>query len=220
MLLHPTTCGERDLIAAARTTTDPDDRAAARIVLAQGRLFAPKPWPATGAPRRGSPAHCFANAMRVAHRTGGAYVEGFVLAAGRLRRHAWCAQADGAVLDPTWPRGETPQAYLGVPMAPWFVNTFQQRTLTKTCFPGVLDARVQAERDADRIYRDGVPAAALLDLGTPVPPETGSWPATPWRQLCAAREHVPRVAEAIGSADRRRAARPGRCQCPVPGCDP
>ncbi|WP_406085889.1 hypothetical protein [Kitasatospora purpeofusca] len=170
MFLHAPTRAERDLIAAARTTTDPDERAAARILLAQGRLFTPGLWPAAGAPRRGAPAHCFANALRVAHRTGGAYVEGFVLAAGSLRRHAWCVRADGAVLDPTWPRGEAAQAYLGVPMAPWFVDAFQQRTLTKTCFLGVLDPRVQAERDAGRIYDAGVPALAVLDLGTPVHP--------------------------------------------------
>ncbi|MER5354622.1 hypothetical protein ABT093_30360 [Kitasatospora sp. NPDC002551] len=174
MLLHTPTCGELDLIVAARTTTDPDDGAAARIVLAQGRLFTPRPWPATGAPRRGAPAHCFANALRVARRVGGGYVEGFVLAAGRLRHHAWCVRADGAVLDPTWPRGEAPQAYLGVPMAVWFVEAFQQRTLTKTRFAGLLDARVQAERDAGRIHRAGVPSAALLDLGAEVPRTNGS----------------------------------------------
>ncbi|MGV9267443.1 hypothetical protein ACWDRR_22580 [Kitasatospora sp. NPDC003701] len=110
----------------------------------------------------------------MARRVGGGYVEGFVLAAGRLRRHAWCVRADGAVLDPMWPRGESAQAYLGVPMAVWFVEAFQQRTLTKTRFAGLLDARVQAERDAGRIYRAGVPSAALLDLGAEVPRTPGS----------------------------------------------
>ncbi|MFD9061509.1 hypothetical protein ACFVZ3_08330 [Kitasatospora purpeofusca] len=174
MLLHTPTRAERNLIAAVRTTSDPDERAAARVVLAQGRLFTPSPWPAAGVPRRGAPTRCFANALRVAQRAGGAYVEGFVLASGSLRRHAWCARADGAVLDPAWPRGEAAPAYLGVPTAPWFVDAFQQRTLTKTRFVGVLDARVQAERDAGRIHCGGVPAAALLDLGTPLPLATES----------------------------------------------
>ncbi|MFJ4672761.1 hypothetical protein [Kitasatospora purpeofusca] len=145
----------------------------AAIVLAQGRLFTPTTWPASGAPRRGTTGRCFANALRVAHQVGGAYVEGFVLTDEGLRRHAWSTDTDGAVLDPTWPRGGTAQAYLGVPTAPWFVDAFRQRTLTKTHFVGLLDPQVQTERDAMRIYDHGVPALAVLDIGTPAPHRPG-----------------------------------------------
>ncbi|MEV0192212.1 hypothetical protein AB0I39_27220 [Kitasatospora purpeofusca] len=56
-----------------------------------------------------------------------------------------------------------------MPIAPWFVEAFQQRTLTKTGFTGVFDTRVQAERDAHRTYTAGVHAATLLPVGGRAP---------------------------------------------------
>ncbi|MFF2951484.1 hypothetical protein ACFVVU_09100 [Kitasatospora sp. NPDC057965] len=53
------------------------------------------------------------------------------------------------------------------------MDVFQQRTLIRTRFVGVLDDRVQTERDAGRIHSDGVPAAALLDIGAASPRPIG-----------------------------------------------
>ncbi|WP_327075582.1 hypothetical protein OG196_43430 (plasmid) [Kitasatospora purpeofusca] len=191
MPTHTPTTAEQYLIAHLRAAVCPDDRPAVRVVLSQGRLFTPRPWPASGAPRRGTPTRCFTNALRIAHRVGGAYVEGYVLTDGGIRRHAWSTDTHGAVLDPTHPRNEAAQAYLGVPIAPWFVNAFQQRTLTKTHFVGVLDTRVQTERDADRIHNNGIPPLALLDIGTAMPSPTGPCPGQaqhrPRHTTCAGR---------------------------------
>ncbi|MFD8705086.1 hypothetical protein ACFV1W_21125 [Kitasatospora sp. NPDC059648] len=154
-----------DAVTAMATTTGCP---AARVVLAQGRLFTPAPWPRSGAPRRGAPGRCHRNALRVARILPGAYAEGYALTAeGTARAHAWCARADGTVLDPAWSEGEA-RAYLGVPMAAEFVLAFQQRTLTKTRFRGVLDEDVQA-RDAGRIFQAGVPLYGRLDVGRPHP---------------------------------------------------
>ncbi|MEU8552345.1 hypothetical protein AB0C81_36185 [Streptomyces roseoverticillatus] len=68
----PLTCAEQNLITAITTMSSPGDPPATKIVLAQGRLFTPRPRLTSGAPRRGAPAHCFAGALRVA----GAYVVG------------------------------------------------------------------------------------------------------------------------------------------------
>ncbi|MFI8459447.1 hypothetical protein [Kitasatospora sp. NPDC085464] len=51
-----------------------------------------------------------------------------------------------------------------MPMTCGFVHAFQQRTLTKTFFRGVLDPAVQA-RDAERIFLGGVPLHGMLDCG-------------------------------------------------------
>ncbi|MGW6916903.1 hypothetical protein ACWGB8_24210 [Kitasatospora sp. NPDC054939] len=166
---HPSP-SERALLAAVESLPDTGEWSCAWVTLAQGRLFTPRPWPASGAPRRGAGGRSFPNALRVARQTNGAYVEGFSYADGTVRAHAWCVDRDGAVLDPTWPPGGSADAYLGVPMTPRFVEAFQQRTLTKTHFVGVLDAQVQAERDADRIRTDGIPDWALVDTGRPLPP--------------------------------------------------
>ncbi|MGW2375407.1 hypothetical protein [Kitasatospora sp. NPDC001683] len=159
------TAHDHALVTAVTTLATTPGSPAARIVLAQGRLLAPAPWPRSGAPRRGSCGQCHPNALRIAARLpGAAYVEGYALTAdGTAQAHAWCATADGTALDPTRP--EAPAlAYLGVPMTPAFVLAFQKRTLTKTRFRGVLDPDVQV-RDAGRIYQAGVPTYGVLDVG-------------------------------------------------------
>lgn len=158
------TADECALVDAVAALTTGAVCPAARVVLAQGRLFTPAPWPRSGAPRRGAPGRCHRNALRLARLLPGAYVEGYALTTeGTVRAHAWCATGDGTVLDPAWSEGAS-RAYLGVPMAPEFVLAVQQRTLTKTRFLGVLDENVQA-RDAGRIFQAGVPLHGMLDIG-------------------------------------------------------
>ncbi|MEV7930499.1 hypothetical protein [Kitasatospora sp. NPDC088779] len=152
-----------EAMAATRST-----RSAEHVVLDQGRLLTARPWPRRGAPRRGRPGQCHRNSLRVARITGGVYVEGYALGPdGMARPHAWCVASDGAVLDPTWPGGRA-HAYLGVPMSTEFVLAFQGRTLTRTCFRGVLDTEVQVTRDANRIFTAGVPSYGLIDVGRPL----------------------------------------------------
>ncbi|MET9403555.1 hypothetical protein [Kitasatospora sp. NPDC002965] len=170
---HPTRA-DHDLMAAVENRVDPDALSAARVILAQGRLFTPARWPTRGAPRRGTAGRCHPNALRVARQVGAVYVEGFAYAAGAAYPHAWCARPDGTVLDPTWPDGAA-AAYLGVPMTITFVKAFQQRTLTKTLFVGVFDEQVQAVRDAARIFTGGVPARALVDVGRALPVPVAGW---------------------------------------------
>ncbi|MFJ2581163.1 hypothetical protein [Kitasatospora aureofaciens] len=167
------TTDEYALVTAVATLASTALSPAARVVLAQGRLLTPAPWPCSGAPRRGAPGRCHRNALRVARLLPGVYVEGYALTAdGMARAHAWCATADGIVLDPDG----MARAYLGVPMAPEFVCAVQQRTLTKTRFRGLLDVDVQA-RDAGRIFQGGVPLYAMRDVGR-IPPDPFQRPLT------------------------------------------
>ncbi|MFD7828481.1 hypothetical protein [Streptomyces sp. MJM8645] len=165
---HPNPA-EHDLLAVIEAWAGSGSLSAPNVVLAQGRFFSPAPWPRR-APRRGLTGRCHPNALRIAQLTGTGYVEGFAfLAAGETAMpHAWCSGPDGLVLDPTWP-DHAATAYLGIPMAIAFVEVFQQRTLTKTAFVGVLDAKVQVARDALRIFTGGIPEHGLLDVGRPLP---------------------------------------------------
>lgn len=66
---------------------------------------APAPW-------RGVPKGCYANAQYlVKRRKCWQYVEGYACHRIPLE-HAWCLDADGKVVDPTWPEGEH---YFGIP---------------------------------------------------------------------------------------------------------
>ncbi|MFJ4097475.1 hypothetical protein ACIPYS_38430 [Kitasatospora sp. NPDC089913] len=144
------------------------------VVLAQGRLHTPAPWP-TGMPRRSTGGKPFRNALRVARASAGslAYAEGFALRAREVVHHAWCVDARGAAMDPTWPDGDC-LAHAGVTLAGEWVEAVRRRTGTRTAFPGVLDAHTQHTRDADRILTHGVPPTALLPVGTPARELTGS----------------------------------------------
>jgi hypothetical protein len=81
-----------------------------RFVLRNGRFF--KAAAFTGA-ARGKQGQCFKNAMELAlHNPRLSYVEGF---GGSIIpvHHAWCADADGNVIDPTWDRPED-RDYFGI----------------------------------------------------------------------------------------------------------
>ncbi|GHF69874.1 hypothetical protein GCM10018790_54720 [Kitasatospora xanthocidica] len=164
-----TSLHERVLVGALRARAARGGLTAEAVVLAQGRLQAPAAWPA-GLPRRRNGGAGFPNAWRIARRsTALAYVEGYVIEAdGTVTRHAWCADEHGRALDPTWPDGRA-RAYAGIGMALGWVAAVQQRTCTRTRFPGVLDPTAQHTRDADRVLTYGVPPDALLPLGRDLP---------------------------------------------------
>ncbi|MFD8750722.1 hypothetical protein ACFV0O_07055 [Kitasatospora sp. NPDC059577] len=167
---------ERVLVDALRAAASRGALTAEAVVLAQGLLQSPSPWPA-GMPRRGNGGASFRNAWRIARRSPAlAYVEGYVIEGdGAVTHHAWCVDGDGHALDPTWPDGRA-RAYAGIGMAlPW-VAAVQLRTCTRTRFPGVLDPAVQHTRDADRVLTYGVPVEALLRLGRELPAGSVSRP--------------------------------------------
>jgi hypothetical protein len=85
-----------------------------RFVAKYGRHWTPQPLPSGY--ERGRESSCFANATFAAVKYPGLrYVEGFAYAANLgwyyLLHHAWCVDAQGCVIDPTWEAG---LAYFGV----------------------------------------------------------------------------------------------------------
>ncbi|MET9403178.1 hypothetical protein [Kitasatospora sp. NPDC002965] len=157
------------LVAALRRDVSPAVPCPEAVVLAQGLLHSPTPWPA-GMPRRSIDGSPFRNAWRVARTaTGLTYTEGFALRAvpAGVVHHAWCVDPAGRALDPTWPDGRG-LAYLGLPMTTDWVESVRRRTCTRTAFVGILDEGVQRSRDAERVLTFGVPGAALVRVGTPV----------------------------------------------------
>jgi hypothetical protein len=99
------------------------------LVLEAGEWHHPAPLPASCGHWRGQPKDCFASAARLADaRPDLRYVEGYADPGidGFVYpfEHAWCVDASGAVVDPTWiPVGH---AYLGVPLTPRFRRERQQ----------------------------------------------------------------------------------------------
>ncbi|GAA2264090.1 MULTISPECIES: hypothetical protein [Kitasatospora] len=94
-------------------------RSAYHLLLQHGRFFEPADLPTGIAPM--TEKLCYGNASTTARRHPGlVYVEGFAAAGlGGASvvplAHAWCAAADGTVVDPTWQDGWG-QAYFGVPV--------------------------------------------------------------------------------------------------------
>jgi GNAT superfamily N-acetyltransferase/2'-5' RNA ligase len=92
------------------------DRTAVAVA-AHGRWYTPRPLPADI--DAGEMQMCFKNAMELAMAVDDlTYVEGFGMSdvgGGTLfpTHHAWCVDAEGNVLDPTWPDGV---AFYGVPL--------------------------------------------------------------------------------------------------------
>lgn len=70
--------------------------------------------------QRGKKKECFSNALHLALRVGGTYVEGLALSGSLLKKdlafpiyHAWALDPDGNLLDNTWDDPATSQ-YLGI----------------------------------------------------------------------------------------------------------
>lgn len=92
------------------------------FVLRRGAVFNPAPLPEDVLWRPAT--FCYANASNLARTSNGrfSYAEGYALKGGRPVLHAWCVDAAGNVVDPTWsdPRtGGIGQAYLGVVFPLW-----------------------------------------------------------------------------------------------------
>ena len=130
----------------------------AHLLLEHGRLFTPAP---LATPYRPLPAgQCYANAFAMAAaRPELVYVEGYGVCDydGDLIHfhHAWCATADGTVVDPTWP--EPGDVYVGLPIGP--------HKGAPRLGPGLIHEPVQLHD----VLREGLPADALVDVGEPLP---------------------------------------------------
>ncbi|GGM81879.1 hypothetical protein GCM10012275_60590 [Longimycelium tulufanense] len=121
----------------------------AGLLLAQGRLFTPAPWPGG---RRGQLGACFAGAIEHTRDTGRPLVIGMAAQPGDPfgTAHAWCAGTDG-----------TATAYLGVPLDHRYTDV------------ATVAARLAAMLAGGRGPSDPldhIPAAALVDAGQPLPP--------------------------------------------------
>jgi hypothetical protein len=103
-------------------------------VLQRGRVWEPAPLPS--GIERGTEGQCFQNAALLAfeHPDRFIYVEGYAASAlGLTVAHAWCATADGVVVDNTWAEPEK-AAYLGIA----FDAEFLRRHIHKTGYWGVF----------------------------------------------------------------------------------
>ena len=82
-------------------------------VLENGRPFVYQPLPALYMPHKGRWGRCFANAFRLAMKRGELrYAEGYAKRSDSFGMlHAWCVDAQGRVVDPTW---NFPADYYGV----------------------------------------------------------------------------------------------------------
>lgn len=136
------------------------------MLLDVGRLFTPAPWPGGGNPP-GEPGRCFVESASWAWASAGelAYVEGWASDADDFdyTAHAWCAGADGAARDTTWPRPGL--AYLGLP-----VRAEAATDLMLANVGPLLHGRDGMISDlAERWMREGVPGELLVDVGRRVP---------------------------------------------------
>jgi len=85
-------------------------------VLAKGQLWHRQGWTLPDRVKLMTPKHCFDNAYRLATRRKGLrYVEGYYATSILPLPHAWCVDADGRVIDPTWRRLDQPPYDADVP---------------------------------------------------------------------------------------------------------
>ncbi len=129
------------------------------LVLREGRGFESVPWRTWHGRgyRRGPERQCFKNAHELAWRVPElTYVEGFATCGLLPVHHAWCSDAEGRVVDPTWRekdrRAVKEWEYHGIPLRLAWVDavTFDKGTY------GVLDTSA--------IYKQPLPEDAVVVL--------------------------------------------------------
>ena len=121
------------MVARVRPVPDGWQTTPDRIVLEHGRAYTVTAKTFKG--KRGRQGACYMNAGRIAMDTELTYVEGYVSLDGFPIQHAWLADADGNVIDPTLkPTAGTEFAYFGVP----FSRDFLRETALRTQYWGVL----------------------------------------------------------------------------------
>lgn len=129
------------------------------LVLREGREFRSVPWKTWGgAYRRGKERECFKNAFDLAlTHPELTYVEGFASSGILPVLHAWCSDAEGRVVDPTWRENGREDVesweYMGVPLDFDFVCEVTSRKATYGVF------------DAYDLYEEPLPPLAVAKIG-------------------------------------------------------
>jgi hypothetical protein len=136
-------------------------RSFAELVLDAGRVFdrpaaagvdpVPPVW-------RGPERACFLNASAWSTEAGLPYVEGWAATALMVVgvEHAWCLDANGGVLDPTWPAA-LGTVYLGVAVSAEYRRQVRAPGLFAAHPPGMA------------LLRDGLPDWGRVEGGRPIP---------------------------------------------------
>ncbi len=128
------------------------------LLLDVGRLFTPTPW-RSGEPQ-GEPGRCYIESASWACAVDGlAYAEGLAWDGLRPVRHAWCGDAAGAAVDPTWRTPGT--VYLGLPV--------DARTASDLMGRQAGPLLHHSKPLLRQWLQHGVPGELLVDCGRPVP---------------------------------------------------
>jgi hypothetical protein len=102
---------------------------AEELFLLHGKVFV---WrPVSTSCRKGTLKHCYDNAYELANRQGLVYCEGVALRGFPIPfPHAWCLDADGFVVDPTWPdpQPNEERIYFGVAFLTSFVTKLRNKS--------------------------------------------------------------------------------------------
>lgn len=127
--------------AYAKSFDERADSSVPHLILRHGRSYEPAPLDES-AHEFGRAKECFRNAALLAQENAElTYVEGYADCGSFPMHHAWCVDANGRVVDPTWrEKGASPIAeweYLGIPLTTEFVTA----TLLRKQTWGVLDGR-------------------------------------------------------------------------------
>jgi hypothetical protein len=106
------------------------------LVLREGVVFADPAGPSPRKFGRTGKRDCFENALHAAMESGDlTYVEGWAMGSVIAVHHAWVADEDGNVHDPTWGWLGEPGGYVGVPFEMWYAC---ERTYERNLY-GILD---------------------------------------------------------------------------------
>ncbi|MFF2751129.1 hypothetical protein ACFVVA_37035 [Kitasatospora sp. NPDC058048] len=131
---------------------------ALELLLDVGRLFRPTPW--HSGELQGDAGRCYIESVsRACAGDGLAYVEGLAWDGLKPRRHAWCGDAAGAAIDPTWRDPGT--AYLGLPVDARTASDLMGHQGGPLLHDGMPLL--------GEWLRHGVPGELLVDCGRPVP---------------------------------------------------
>lgn len=126
----------------------------ARLMLALGQPFQAQALPEGFTP--GTIGQCFANAGALAiHKPSLTYVEGLADCGFLPTAHAWCVDAAGRVIDPTW-RDCANASYFGIPVQWNALEEHLDQTGYWGLFDGVLPRRLLEGRLAEFVHQDWI----------------------------------------------------------------
>jgi hypothetical protein len=126
----------------------------ARLMLALGRPFKAQPLPSGFT--LGTVGQCFANAGSLAlNNPSLTYVEGLADCGFLPTAHAWCVDAEGRVIDPTW-RDCATASYFGIPVQWDALHEHLDHTGYWGLFDGALPRRLLDGRLDEFVHQDWI----------------------------------------------------------------